>query len=99
MASLTLALIGSLLVMDAAWSSGRGVEYGEAEMCSNDAMGQGRKSQVSTTYSHSCKLCKLTKSIKSCPGRQVIDRSVSDDLGITTSAAEFSCQFRQDFID
>ena len=53
MASLTLALIGSLLVMDAAWSSsggGRGVEYGEAEMCSNDAMGQGRKSQVSTTY-------------------------------------------------
>ena len=55
MASLTLALIGSLLVMDAAWSSsggGRGVEYGEAEMCSNDAMGQGRrKSQVSTTYS------------------------------------------------
>ena len=45
MASLTLALIGSLLVMDAAWSSGRGVEYGEAEMCSNDAMGQGRMSQ------------------------------------------------------
>ena len=53
MASLTLALIGSLLVMDAAWSSsggGRGVEYGEAEMCSNDAMGQGRKSQFTTTY-------------------------------------------------
>ena len=50
MASLTLALIGSLLVMDAAWSSGREVEYGEAEMCSNDAMGQGRMSLVSTTY-------------------------------------------------
>ena len=48
MASLTLALIGSLLVMDAAWSSsgGRGVEYGEAEVCSNDAMGQGRESRL-----------------------------------------------------
>lgn len=42
MASVTLALIGSLLIMDAAWSSGRGIEYDEAEMCSNDAMGQGR---------------------------------------------------------
>ena len=55
MASLTLALIGWLLVMDAAWSSGRGVEYGEAEMCSNDAMGQGRKSQVN--FSPFVKLC------------------------------------------
>ena len=41
MASLYIALIGSLLIMDAAWSGGRGIEYEEAQICSNDAMGQG----------------------------------------------------------
>ena len=50
MASLTLALIGSLLIMDAAWSNGRGVEYAEAEMCSNDAMGQGRTYSILISF-------------------------------------------------
>ena len=42
MASLTLALVGTLLIMDAAWSGERGIEYEEAQICSNDAMAQGR---------------------------------------------------------